>query len=76
MGRTKKVGVAGRYGSRYGRRIRERIIKDILESSFHAPFGYYWQCVWQEFPLGPEYVTQIHVDWQISKHAFPFAFKG
>jgi large subunit ribosomal protein L37Ae len=37
MGRTKKVGVAGKYGSRYGRRIRERIIKAGAQKRFRCP---------------------------------------
>ncbi len=27
MGRTKKIGIAGKYGARYGLRVRKRIIK-------------------------------------------------
>lgn len=37
MGRTKKVGVAGKYGSRYGRVIRARIIKAGSQKRFRCP---------------------------------------
>lgn len=37
MPRTKKVGMAGKYGSRYGRRIRERIVKAGPTRRFRCP---------------------------------------
>ena len=37
MARTKKVGIAGRFGSRYGRRIRQRIIKVGTQKKFRCP---------------------------------------
>jgi large subunit ribosomal protein L37Ae len=37
MARTKKVGVAGKYGSRYGRKIRQRIIKAGSHKKFRCP---------------------------------------
>jgi large subunit ribosomal protein L37Ae len=37
MGRTKKVGVAGKYGSRYGRLIRSRVIKAGSQKRFRCP---------------------------------------
>ncbi len=37
MARTKKVGIAGRYGSRYGRKIRQRIIKVGTQKRFRCP---------------------------------------
>jgi large subunit ribosomal protein L37Ae len=37
MARTKKVGIAGKYGSRYGRKIRQRIIKAGTQKRFRCP---------------------------------------
>lgn len=37
MGRTKKVGVTGKYGSRYGRRVRARVIKAGSQKKFRCP---------------------------------------
>jgi large subunit ribosomal protein L37Ae len=37
MGRTKKVGVAGRLGPRYGRRIREMLKKAGSQKKFRCP---------------------------------------
>jgi large subunit ribosomal protein L37Ae len=37
MARTKKVGVAGKFGSRYGRRIRQRIVKAGSQKKFTCP---------------------------------------
>ncbi len=37
MGRTKKVGIAGRFGSRYGRKIRKTVIKTGSQKRFRCP---------------------------------------
>lgn len=38
MGRTKKVGVTGKFGSRYGLNIRRRILKVEGKKSYKCPF--------------------------------------
>ena len=38
MGRTKKVGIAGKYGSRYGIRIRRKILEVEKKKSKECPF--------------------------------------
>lgn len=37
MARTKKVGVAGKFGARYGRKIRQSIIKAGTQKKFRCP---------------------------------------
>ena len=37
MGRTKKVGIAGRFGARYGTRIRSRVIDVEKQSKLSHP---------------------------------------
>jgi large subunit ribosomal protein L37Ae len=37
MGRTKKVGAAGKYGSRYGRKIRTLVVKAGTQNKFRCP---------------------------------------
>jgi len=37
MGRTKKVGVAGKYGSRYGLRIRRKVVDVEKKKSKSCP---------------------------------------
>ncbi|MCD6371360.1 MAG: 50S ribosomal protein L37Ae [Candidatus Aenigmarchaeota archaeon] len=38
MGRTKKVGITGKFGSRYGLRIRRRILDVEAKKSKECPF--------------------------------------
>ena len=40
MGRTKKIGSAGRFGVRYGKRIRKRVsdIEKVQKSKHECPF--------------------------------------